>query len=153
MAQGESLRHRLRVEHLERELKEALDTLNSERERMKVSRSTAPLEQGQGRRNTVAFFSVCETSKAPHTQWCVCRCVSVCTMAVLWLSYGCTMAVLCSLRYLSPLSQVTAKTLDQHNELMKKTETMSVLMETNKLLREERDSMQQELEQNQAKVP
>ncbi|KAK0150428.1 Nucleoprotein TPR [Merluccius polli] len=82
VAQGESLRHRLRVEHMERELKEAQDTLNAERERMKV----------------------------------------------------------------------TAKTLGQHDELMKKTETMSVLMETNKLLREEKDRVQQELEQTQAKL-
>jgi len=63
-------------------------------------------------------------------------------------------AVLCSLSlYLSPLCQVTAKTLTQHDELMKKTETMSILMETNKLLREEKDKMQQDLEQTQAKVP
>ena len=37
VAQGESLRHRLRVQHLERELKEAQDSLNAERERMQVS--------------------------------------------------------------------------------------------------------------------
>ncbi|KAM3875994.1 translocated promoter region b, nuclear basket protein [Diretmus argenteus] len=82
MAQGESLRHRLRVEHLERELKEVQDSLSTARERM----------------------------------------------------------------------QVTAKTLAQHDELMKKTETMSVLMETNKILREEKDKMEQELQQTQAKV-
>lgn len=36
VAQGESLRHRLRVEHQERELKELQDSLNAERERMQV---------------------------------------------------------------------------------------------------------------------
>ena len=127
VAQGESLRHRLRVAHLERELKEAQDTLNSEREKMKVSRSAAP--GTGGRRGRPRLSSVCVD-------------VSVCGVAVLR-----------SWPYLSPPSQVTAKTLDQHNELMKKTETMSVLMESNKLLREDRDRMQQELEQNQAKVP
>ncbi|KAL6108232.1 tpr [Pungitius sinensis] len=82
VAQGESLRYRLRVEHLERELKETQDSLSAAKERM----------------------------------------------------------------------QVTAKTLAQHDELMKKTETMSILMETNKMLREERDKMEQELHQTQAKV-
>eukprot|EP00063_Salmo_salar_P003668 XP_013978503.1 PREDICTED: nucleoprotein TPR-like isoform X3 [Salmo salar] len=82
VAQGESLRHRLRVEHLERELRELQESLSAERERM----------------------------------------------------------------------QVTAKTLAKHDELMKKTETMSVLMETNKMLREEKERMEQELQQTQAKV-
>uniref|UniRef100_A0AAQ4QF74 Nucleoprotein TPR n=1 Tax=Gasterosteus aculeatus aculeatus TaxID=481459 RepID=A0AAQ4QF74_GASAC len=82
VAQGESLRYRLRVEHLERELKEAQDSLSAAKERM----------------------------------------------------------------------QVTTKTLAQHDELMKKTETMSILMETNKMLREERDKMEQELHQTQDKV-
>ncbi|XP_058234959.1 translocated promoter region b, nuclear basket protein isoform X2 [Hemibagrus wyckioides] len=82
VAQGESLRHRLRVEHLERELKEVQDSLNAERERM----------------------------------------------------------------------QVTAKTLSQHDELMKKTETMNVLVETNKMLRDEKERLEQELQQTQAKV-
>ncbi|XP_029003449.1 translocated promoter region b, nuclear basket protein isoform X2 [Betta splendens] len=82
VAQGESLRYRLRVEHLERELKELQDSLTAARERM----------------------------------------------------------------------QVTAQTLAQHDELMKKTETMSILMETNKMLREEKDKMEQELQQSQAKV-
>lgn len=50
------------------------------------------------------------------------------------------------------MSQVTAKTLAQHDELMKKTQTLSILMETNKMLREEKDKMQQELQQTQAKV-
>uniref|UniRef100_A0A3P9HHM3 Nucleoprotein TPR n=1 Tax=Oryzias latipes TaxID=8090 RepID=A0A3P9HHM3_ORYLA len=82
VAQGESLRYRLRMEHLERELKEVQDSLSAARERM----------------------------------------------------------------------QVTSKTLAQHDELMKKTETMSILMETNKMLREEKDKMEQELQQTQAKV-
>ncbi|XP_050994093.1 translocated promoter region b, nuclear basket protein isoform X3 [Labeo rohita] len=82
VVQGESLRHRLRVEHLERELKDVQESLNAERERM----------------------------------------------------------------------QVTAKTLTQHDELMKKTETMSVLMETNKMLREEKEKLEQELKDTQAKV-
>ncbi|KAJ0032751.1 hypothetical protein NQD34_002832 [Periophthalmus magnuspinnatus] len=82
VAQGESLRYQLRVEHLERELKEVQDSLSANRERM----------------------------------------------------------------------QVTAKTLAQHDELMKKTDTMSILMETNKMLREEKDKIQQVLQQTQAKV-
>ncbi|XP_073332278.1 translocated promoter region b, nuclear basket protein isoform X2 [Pagrus major] len=82
VAQGESLRYRLRVEHLERELKEVQDSLSASKERM----------------------------------------------------------------------QVTAKTLAQHDELMKKTETMSILMETNKMLREEKDKIEQELQQTQAKL-
>ncbi|KAK3516704.1 hypothetical protein QTP70_022497 [Hemibagrus guttatus] len=82
VAQGESLRHRLRVEHLERELKDAQNSLNAERERM----------------------------------------------------------------------QGTSKTLSQHDELMKKTETMNVLVETNKMLRDEKEKLEQELQQTQAKV-
>uniref|UniRef100_A0A672JFG0 Nucleoprotein TPR n=1 Tax=Salarias fasciatus TaxID=181472 RepID=A0A672JFG0_SALFA len=82
VVQGECLRYRLRMEHLERELKESQDNLSAAKERM----------------------------------------------------------------------QVTAKTLAQHDELMKKTETMNILMETNKMLREEKDKMEQELQQTQAKV-
>ncbi|XP_052442033.1 translocated promoter region b, nuclear basket protein [Carassius gibelio] len=82
VVQGESLRHRLRVEHLERELKDVQESLNAEREKM----------------------------------------------------------------------QVTSKTLTQHDELMKKTETMNVLMETNKMLREEKKKLEQELQDTQAKV-
>ncbi|XP_042322300.1 nucleoprotein TPR isoform X2 [Sceloporus undulatus] len=48
--------------------------------------------------------------------------------------------------------QVTAKTIAQHEELMKKTETMNVLTETNKMLREEKERLEQELQQMQAKV-
>ncbi|XP_049576039.1 translocated promoter region b, nuclear basket protein isoform X3 [Syngnathus scovelli] len=81
-AQGETLRYRLRVEHLEHELKEVQDSLSAARERM----------------------------------------------------------------------QVTAKTLAQHDELMKKTETMSILIETNKMLREEKDKLEKELQQTQDKV-
>uniref|UniRef100_A0A452V9H7 Nucleoprotein TPR n=1 Tax=Ursus maritimus TaxID=29073 RepID=A0A452V9H7_URSMA len=48
--------------------------------------------------------------------------------------------------------QVTAKTMAQHEELMKKTETMNVVMETNKMLREEKERLEQDLQQMQAKV-
>lgn len=47
---------------------------------------------------------------------------------------------------------MTAKTIAQHEELMKKTETMNVLIETNKMLREEKERLEQELQQMQAKV-
>lgn len=47
---------------------------------------------------------------------------------------------------------MTAKTIAQHEELMKKTETMNVLIETNKMLREEKERLEQELQQIQAKV-
>lgn len=40
----------------------------------------------------------------------------------------------------------------QHEELMKKTETMNVVMETNKMLREEKLRLEQDLQQMQAKV-
>ena len=40
----------------------------------------------------------------------------------------------------------------QHEELMKKTETMNVVMETNKMLREEKERLEQGLQQMQAKV-
>ncbi|XP_051951674.1 nucleoprotein TPR-like isoform X2 [Xyrauchen texanus] len=82
VVQGESLRHRLRVEHLERELKDLQESQSADRGRM----------------------------------------------------------------------QVTAKTLAQHDELMKKTETMNVLMETNKMLREEKEKLEQELQETQTKV-
>lgn len=48
--------------------------------------------------------------------------------------------------------KVTAKSLTQHDELMKKTETMNVLMETNKMLREEKKKLEQELQDTQAKA-
>lgn len=47
---------------------------------------------------------------------------------------------------------MTAKTLAQHDELMKKTETMNVLMGTNKMLREEKEKLVQELEETHAKA-
>lgn len=47
---------------------------------------------------------------------------------------------------------MTAKTLAQHDELMKKTETMNILIESNKLLREEKEKMEEDLQQAQAKV-
>lgn len=47
---------------------------------------------------------------------------------------------------------MAVKTLAQHDDLMKKTETMSILIESNKLLREEKEKMEQKLEQTQAKV-
>uniref|UniRef100_A0A3Q3GMK6 Nucleoprotein TPR n=1 Tax=Labrus bergylta TaxID=56723 RepID=A0A3Q3GMK6_9LABR len=82
IAQGESLRYRLRVEHLERELKELQDSLSAAEERM----------------------------------------------------------------------QVAIKTTNYGSQLMKKTETMSVLLETNKMLREEKDKLERELQQTQTKV-
>ncbi|KAM8929908.1 nucleoprotein TPR isoform 2-T2 [Pelodytes ibericus] len=48
--------------------------------------------------------------------------------------------------------QVTAKTMAQHDELMKKTETMNVLIESNKQLREDKEKLDQELQQLQAKI-
>ncbi|MEE6496310.1 hypothetical protein FKM82_002298 [Ascaphus truei] len=48
--------------------------------------------------------------------------------------------------------QVTAKTIAQHEELMKKMETMNILTETNTLLREEKDRLGQELQQLHAKI-
>jgi nucleoprotein TPR len=40
----------------------------------------------------------------------------------------------------------------QHEELMKKTETMNIVMETDKILREEKERLKQDLQQMQAKV-
>nr|XP_033817183.1 nucleoprotein TPR isoform X1 [Geotrypetes seraphini] len=48
--------------------------------------------------------------------------------------------------------QVTAKMMAQHEDLLKKTETMNVLVETNKMLRDERERLEQELQQMHAKV-
>lgn len=47
---------------------------------------------------------------------------------------------------------MTAKTLAQHDELMKKTETMNILIESNKLLREEKEKIEEDLQQAQTKV-
>lgn len=96
VAQGESLRFRLRVEHLERELKEVQDSLSAERERMQVGFHTFIYK---------SYFELFN------------NCLNI------------------------DVIQVTAKTLAQHDELMKKTETMSILMETNKMLREEKEKM------------
>ncbi|XP_056379611.1 nucleoprotein TPR isoform X2 [Hyla sarda] len=48
--------------------------------------------------------------------------------------------------------QVTAKTMAQHEELMRKTETMNVLIETNRFLREDKEKLEQDLQQLQAKI-
>ncbi|XP_048832037.1 translocated promoter region b, nuclear basket protein isoform X4 [Brienomyrus brachyistius] len=82
VSQVDSLRHRQRVEHLERELKEVQDSLHAERAKV----------------------------------------------------------------------QVTLKTLAQHDELMKKTETMNVLVDTNKMLREEKEKLDQDLQRALDKV-
>lgn len=39
-----------------------------------------------------------------------------------------------------------------HDDLMRKTETMNVLVETNKMLRAEKERLEQELQQMQAKA-
>lgn len=51
-----------------------------------------------------------------------------------------------------PLCQATAKTLVQQEEQLKKLETISALRETNKMLKMDRDKLEQELQQAQAKV-
>ncbi|KAL3987968.1 KAT8 regulatory NSL complex subunit 1 [Sarotherodon galilaeus] len=48
--------------------------------------------------------------------------------------------------------QATAKTLVQQEEQLKKMETISALQETNKMLKMDRDKLEQELQQAQAKV-
>ncbi|XP_012988241.3 nucleoprotein TPR isoform X3 [Esox lucius] len=48
--------------------------------------------------------------------------------------------------------QLTAKTIAQNDEKLKKMENMNVLVETNKMLKEERERLEQELHQTQAKV-
>uniref|UniRef100_A0A3Q4M528 Nucleoprotein TPR n=1 Tax=Neolamprologus brichardi TaxID=32507 RepID=A0A3Q4M528_NEOBR len=48
--------------------------------------------------------------------------------------------------------QATAKTLVQQEEQLKKMETISALRETNKMLKMDRDKLEQELQQAQAKV-
>ncbi|XP_018427815.1 PREDICTED: nucleoprotein TPR [Nanorana parkeri] len=82
VAQVECLRYRQRIEHMEKEINELQDSLNSEREKV----------------------------------------------------------------------QVTARSMAQHEELMKKTETMNVLMESNKTLREDKEKLDQNLQQLQAKI-
>lgn len=53
-----------------------------------------------------------------------------------------------------PLSlvQTTSKTLAQQEEQLKKIETLGVLQETNRMLKMDRDKLEQELHQAQAKV-
>uniref|UniRef100_A0AAY4CVZ5 Nucleoprotein TPR n=1 Tax=Denticeps clupeoides TaxID=299321 RepID=A0AAY4CVZ5_9TELE len=48
--------------------------------------------------------------------------------------------------------QVTAKTMAQHDEMVKKLEGMNALIETNKILKEEKGRLEQNLQQTQAKV-
>lgn len=50
------------------------------------------------------------------------------------------------------LPQATTKTLAQQQEQLKKMETFSALQETNKLLKMDRDKLEQELQQAQARV-
>lgn len=52
----------------------------------------------------------------------------------------------------SSLAQVTSKTLAQQEEQLKKMETIGALQETNKMLKMDRDKLEQELQQAQAKV-
>ncbi|KAM3915332.1 nucleoprotein TPR [Leptodactylus fuscus] len=48
--------------------------------------------------------------------------------------------------------QVTAKTKAQYDELMRKTDNMNVLSETNRLLREDKEKLEHDLQQLQAKI-
>uniref|UniRef100_A0A8C7YYH4 Nucleoprotein TPR n=1 Tax=Oryzias sinensis TaxID=183150 RepID=A0A8C7YYH4_9TELE len=80
--EGEALRHKQRVEHQDRELKELQEALNSEREKM----------------------------------------------------------------------QLTTKTLAQQQEQLKRMESINALQETNKMLKMDRNKLEQELQQAQAKV-
>uniref|UniRef100_UPI0037E77C1F nucleoprotein TPR isoform X2 n=1 Tax=Semicossyphus pulcher TaxID=241346 RepID=UPI0037E77C1F len=80
--EGEALRHKQRVEHQDRELKELQEALDAERDKM----------------------------------------------------------------------QATAKTLAQQEEQLKKMQTISALQETNRMLKMDRDKLEQELQQAQAKV-
>lgn len=52
----------------------------------------------------------------------------------------------------SLLSQATAKTLTQQEEQLKKLESINALQETNKMLKMDKDKLEQELQQAQAKV-
>lgn len=49
-------------------------------------------------------------------------------------------------------SQATTKTLAQQQEQLKKIETIGTLQETNKMLKMDRDKLEQELQQAQARV-
>lgn len=57
-----------------------------------------------------------------------------------------------SLYMFLPLCQATVKTIVQQEEQLKKMETISALRETNKMLKMDRDKLEQELQQAQAKV-
>lgn len=50
------------------------------------------------------------------------------------------------------LAQATSKTLAQQEEQLKKMETIGALQETNRMLKMDRDKLEQELQQTQAKV-
>lgn len=52
----------------------------------------------------------------------------------------------------SILSQATAKTLTQQEEQLKKMESINALQEANKMLKIDKDKLEQELQQIQAKV-
>lgn len=49
-------------------------------------------------------------------------------------------------------SKATAKTLTQQEEQLKKMESISALQEANKMLKMDKDKLEQELQQAQAKV-
>lgn len=49
-------------------------------------------------------------------------------------------------------SQATAKTLSQQEEQLKKMDSISALQQTNRMLKMDRDKLEQELQQAQAKV-
>lgn len=51
-----------------------------------------------------------------------------------------------------PFSQATAKTLAQQEEQLKKMDCISALQETNRMLKMDREKLEQELQQAQAKV-
>lgn len=48
--------------------------------------------------------------------------------------------------------QVTTKTLAQQEDTIKRMESMSALTETNKMLKNEKNRLEHELQQNQAKA-
>jgi len=52
----------------------------------------------------------------------------------------------------SSFSQATTKTLAQQQEQLKRMESISALQETNRMLKINRDKLEQELQQTQAKV-
>lgn len=54
--------------------------------------------------------------------------------------------------FLLSLPQATTKTLAQQQEQLKKMETFSALQETNKMLKMDREKLEQELKQAQARV-